>query len=66
MNTADSLVDCCKHWPKYPRHLLQSCHRRSVLDDYRLRLDKPKTKLFDADEENIHFLEPQGSLCGRL
>ncbi|KAK7598513.1 hypothetical protein V3481_000139 [Fusarium oxysporum f. sp. vasinfectum] len=64
MNTADSLVDCCKHWPKYPRHLLQSCHRRSVLDDYRLRLDKPKTKLFDADEENIHFLEPQGSLCG--
>ncbi|EXL41332.1 hypothetical protein FOCG_16144 [Fusarium oxysporum f. sp. radicis-lycopersici 26381] len=64
MNTADSLVDCCKQWPKYPRHLLQPCHRQSVLDDYRLRLDKPKTKLFDADEENIHFLKPQGSLCG--
>ncbi|CCT63240.1 uncharacterized protein FFUJ_00134 [Fusarium fujikuroi IMI 58289] len=64
MNTSDTLIDCCKNWPKYPRHLLQPCHRRSVLDDYRVRLDKPKRPLFDASQEKIHFLEPQGSVYG--
>ncbi|KAF5593784.1 uncharacterized protein FSUBG_9692 [Fusarium subglutinans] len=64
MNNADSLVDCCKQWSKYPRNLLQPCHRQSVLNDYRSRLDKPKTKLFDANRENIHFLEPNGFFSG--
>ncbi|KAK2136072.1 hypothetical protein NOF04DRAFT_1363621 [Fusarium oxysporum II5] len=64
MNTADSLVDRCKQWPKYPRNLLQPCHRLSVLDDYRSRLDKPRTKLFDDNRENIQFLEPRGFVRG--
>ncbi|KAF4498672.1 serine threonine kinase [Fusarium agapanthi] len=43
---------------------LQGKDTRSVLDDYRVRLDKPTRPLFDASQEKIHFLEPQGSVCG--
>ncbi|KAF9770536.1 hypothetical protein IL306_011899 [Fusarium sp. DS 682] len=64
MNTFDSLVDYCKEWPKYPRNLLQQCHRPSTLDAYRSSLERPKAKLFDADRENIYFLEPSGSFRG--
>ncbi|VTT72320.1 unnamed protein product [Fusarium fujikuroi] len=62
MDTYDLLKQHCERWDSYPCNLLNPCQRTEILNSYRLFLEAPKTRLFDAEQEDIHIIENSNTL----